>query len=247
MSEGTGEPAKADEQLAGGGLQFDRVELSSPQAPRTCPACQTLMGAEYYEVAGNVICPACATAIGSGQNAGSFVRAVGFGAGAAILSTLIWYAIIKATDSEWGLVAIGVGLFVGFAVNKGARGIGGTRYQALAIALTYVAITFSKVPIIVDAVVQGDSAKESAAATDPRATSAPSAPPAAEAAAAPSLGGFLVAWGFILAIALASPFLQGAQGIMGILILAIALYEAWKLNKRVPVTGPFRFGSVAAT
>jgi hypothetical protein len=246
MSEGTGEPAKADAQPAG--LQFDRVELASPQAPRTCPACQTLMGAEYYEVAGNVICPACASAIGSGQNAGSFVRAIGFGAAAAILSTLVWYAIIKATDSEWGLVAIGVGLFVGFAVNKGARGIGGARYQALAIVLTYVAITFSKVPLIVDAVVQSESAKENAAATSPGATPAPTnEPPASQAAAAPSLGGFLFAWGFILAIALASPFLQGFQGIMGVLILAIALYEAWKLNRRVPVTGPFRFGSVATT
>ena len=44
-------------------------------------------------------------------------------------------------------------------------------------------------------------------------------------------------------IAFASPFLSGASNIIGILIIGIALYEAWKLNKRVPVTGPFQFAS----
>jgi hypothetical protein len=29
---------------------------------------------------------------------------------------------------------------------------------------------------------------------------------------------------------------------MGWIIIGIALYEAWKLNRRVPITGPFRFG-----
>ena len=51
------------------------------------------------------------------------------------------------TDSEWGLVGIALGLFVGFAVRKGSGGRGGWRYQALAMALTYLSITASHVPI----------------------------------------------------------------------------------------------------
>jgi hypothetical protein len=29
---------------------------------------------------------------------------------------------------------------------------------------------------------------------------------------------------------------------MGLIIIAIALYEAWKINKRIPIAGPFRLG-----
>ncbi len=38
-----------------------------------------------------------------------------------------------------------------------------------------------------------------------------------------------------------APFLMGADSIIGLIIIAIGLYEAWKLNKRNPIviTGPF--------
>jgi len=41
-------------------------------------------------------------------------------------------------------------------------------------------------------------------------------------------------------LALAAPFLAGASNIMGIIIIGIGLYEAWKFNKRVIVNGPFK-------
>jgi hypothetical protein len=45
------------------------------------------------------------------------------------------------------------------------------------------------------------------------------------------------------------PFLAGAQNIMGIVIIGIGLYEAWKINKRriVSVTGPHAIGTQVAT
>jgi hypothetical protein len=48
----------------------------------------------------------------------------------------------------------------------------------------------------------------------------------------------LVGIGVIYAI----PFLAGFQNIIGIVIIAIGLYEAWKLNKRAElnVAGPFK-------
>ena len=51
----------------------------------------------------------------------------------------------------------------------------------------------------------------------------------------------------ILAIAFAAPFLGGFPNIMGIVIIGIALYEAWKMNKKVPleITGPHRVGAAA--
>ena len=50
---------------------------------------------------------------------------------------------------------------------------------------------------------------------------------------------------FVLAIAFAAPFLGGFENIMGIVIIGIALYEAWKINRKVPleVTGPHRVGA----
>ena len=34
--------------------------------------------------------------------------------------------------------------------------------------------------------------------------------------------------------------------IIGLIIIAIGLYEAWKINKGVPVSGPFRFDPAVA-
>jgi hypothetical protein len=49
----------------------------------------------------------------------------------------------------------------------------------------------------------------------------------------------------ILALTLALPFLAGFQNLMGIVIIGIGLYEAWKLNKRetLQITGPFEIGA----
>jgi len=46
----------------------------------------------------------------------------------------------------------------------------------------------------------------------------------------------------VVAIAVAAPFLMGVSNVLGIIIIGIGLYEAWKINKRVPlvVHGPFQ-------
>ena len=48
-------------------------------------------------------------------------------------------------------------------------------------------------------------------------------------------------WAVILGFALASPFLGGMQNFMGLIIIGIGLYEAWKLTRPLPVQvlGPF--------
>ena len=51
----------------------------------------------------------------------------------------------------------------------------------------------------------------------------------------------------MLAFACAAPFLSGFQNVIGIVIIAIGVYEAWKLNKRVPlvISGPHAIAPVA--
>jgi hypothetical protein len=67
---------------------------------------------------------------------------------------------------------------------------------------------------------------------------------AAEAAAAPvsetndapseraTFGQIVIAAAVLGAIVCAAPFLAGVQNIMGLVIIGIGLYEAWKFNKR---------------
>jgi hypothetical protein len=49
----------------------------------------------------------------------------------------------------------------------------------------------------------------------------------------------------LFAIACVAPFLGGLQGVIGIVIIGIGLYEAWKINRRAPlvVAGPSRVGA----
>lgn len=57
-------------------------------------------------------------------------------------------------------------------------------------------------------------------------------------------GKFILACGTLLLLAYTLPFLAGIQNILGLIILAIGLYQAWKLNKgrRIDINGPYRAG-----
>jgi hypothetical protein len=49
-------------------------------------------------------------------------------------------------------------------------------------------------------------------------------------------------------IACIAPFAAGAQNIVGLIIIGIGVYQAWKLNKRQPlvITGPHALASPAS-
>jgi hypothetical protein len=144
-----------------------------------------------------------------------------YGALAAAAGCVGWIVISKVTGYEIGIVAIGIGYLVGKAVRKGAGGFGGRRYQVLAMLLTYSSIALASLPAIFEALRQS--------------------PHHAAASAAPNLGAMLWGWTMILGFALASPFLGGMQHFMGIIIIGIGLYEAWKFTRPLPVqvVGPF--------
>ncbi len=50
--------------------------------------------------------------------------------------------------------------------------------------------------------------------------------------------------GFVFAFALVAPVLAGTDNLIGLIIIGIGLYEAWKINKRreLVVSGPYRLG-----
>jgi hypothetical protein len=221
------------------GLQFDKVELATTES-RACKRCKRVMHDEYFESAGNLLCRPCAEELGpGGGKASDFLRALAYGGAAAILGTIIWLVVLKMSNgSEYGFIAIIVGLLVGIAVRKGSLGRGGRRYQALAMALTYFSITSSYVPLIVKDLAE-HAQKEAAAAP------ADQAPKAAESKEKLGPGQLIFFVVMMFALALAAPLLGGFSNILGIVIIGIALYEAWKINRQVPIAGPFRIGDAA--
>jgi hypothetical protein len=207
-------------------LSFERAEFETQATPDlVCGFCRRPIDKQYWQINKRCACAECRTQVqrevdGSMSRA-HFLGALQYGVLAAAAGSVGWIVVSKLTDSQLGIVAIGVGYLVGKAVRKGAGGFGGRRYQALAMLLTYSAIALASLPAIFEVLRE--------------------APRHAAASAAPGLAAVLSGWALILGIALASPFLGGARNFMGLIIIGIGLYEAWKLTSAVPVQvlGPF--------
>jgi hypothetical protein len=265
----------ADEK-PGDGLQFERAEYDTAAAKPTCATCGKGIWSTYYAVNGQVTCEACKVELQERANRGSslgrFLKATLFGLGAGLLGAGVWYAVRATTGYELGLIAIGVGFAVGAAVRAGGQGRGGWRYQALAMFLTYASIVSTYVPDVVKELMKApESSTEAAAvatpatgvatpataeAPPPEPTPSPASPTDATPAAADpplSAGAVVIAVGvfaiFVFGIAFAAPFLGGVENLMGLLIIGIALYEAWKINRKtaLEISGPHRVGTAPAT
>jgi hypothetical protein len=141
-------------------LQFDQAEFTvdSPAAqsePTRCTACKAPIADVYYEAGGKIVCAPCRDKIGAlGQSGSRFTRALKalfLGAIAAAIGAILYYAIIRITGWNLGLVAVVVGVLVGGAVKAGSGNRGGLVYQILAVLLTYVSIVVMHVPLAIEA------------------------------------------------------------------------------------------------
>ena len=217
-------------------LQFDRAESAAPVTPAVvagfqpapasaCAVCSRPLSDWYFEAGGKIVCPSCQQMIASqltgGSGFGRFLKATVFGVVAGMGGAMIWWAVRALLHMQIGLIAILVGFMVGGAVRAGSKNRGGVAYQILAVVLTYLAIAANYVPDLVAEAMKPEHAGD-----------------------APQW--FLVAFACVLALAV--PFLRGAGGIIGLLIIGFALYQAWVLNRKQQVTfsGPYRVGATAA-
>ena len=220
-------------------LQFERMEPREGAAETSCAACQRKISDVYFEAAGRIFCTTCRDGVLAAQAGGSgaarLAKALVFGVGAAAVSAVVWYAIVKLTGYELGIIAIAVGFAVGAAVRMGSEQRGGAAYQAIAVLLTYLAIAASYVPLVTESF-RAQVAAEAAQTAD-----AETAPPAIDETA------LLVS---AVLVAVQIPVLQATEGtgIIGLLIVGFALYEAWRINKRqtIAFSGPFRLQRGAA-
>jgi hypothetical protein len=209
----------ADEPAAPVGLSFERAEFENqPKGTLACGYCKKPLSVQYWQIAKRPACADCRAIVQreleAGRSPKRFAGAAGYGALAAVAGCVGWMLVSMLCKAQIGFVAIGVGYLVGRAVRKGAGGQGGTRYQVLAMFLTYSAIALAGLPSIMEVVRSS---------------------PTGEPASLP----FLVAFAYEL------PFLGGTRNIIGLFIIGIGLYEAWKLTRALPlhVLGPFPIDS----
>jgi hypothetical protein len=237
-------------------LQFERAQFDDAAPQPGCQICTTPLRTSYFEVNGRTVCEGCCSTLRAGapigSRAGRVLRSIAAGAGVGLAGAIVYWAILAGTGYEFGLIAIVVGFGVGKAVHWGSRARGGWAYQTLAMALTYLAIVSAYVPMIVIELRKPTPADQAETAPpDGRpadvalnATAATTEVPAAGNEPV-SLGVFLLSLGAILLIACALPFLSGFQNIIGVVIIGIGMYEAWKLNRHLPlvITGPHTLAS----
>ncbi|MBI5368446.1 MAG: hypothetical protein HZA54_15525 [Planctomycetes bacterium] len=242
-------------------ISFDRAEPRRAEGPggaagaaAACAVCRRPLTDEYYACGDKTVCPGCRIgvlqALTGGSTAWRLARASVAGLGAAAVGAGIYFAISALTGYEFGLIAVVVGMMVGGAVRWGSQGRGGWQFQVLAIFLTYGAIVSTYVPLILKSIRE-------------RPPQAAPAPPAAQPGAvgqetddtraAPrgpleAVLSLLLAFALLFAIAFAAPILAGFENFIGWIIIGFALYEAWRMTRRVEITftGPYRIGSPGA-
>ncbi|HXV60803.1 MAG TPA: hypothetical protein VEK15_08920 [Vicinamibacteria bacterium] len=250
-----------DEPVEPVSLRFDKADLgkSGGEAP-TCEFCLNDIQGSYYDVNGQTACESCLRQVESARSQGTPVgrafRALFWGGLGGLVGAGIYYAVLALSGYEVGLVAIIVGVLVGFGVRKGSNGVGGRRYQVLAVAIAYLSIVSTYIPFIVEEIMKQGEAMEEPAAGE-AAPAVPTIEGASEGASeeepaavdppldAPPLVLFVIGVVLIVALAAASPFLAGIENVIGLLIIGFALYEAWRVNAYAPlqVEGPFEIGT----
>ncbi len=233
------------------GLQFDQAEVKELGGGGvSCGFCKQPIPAEYHQVNQMAACGACRrmveASLAQRPGAAGFLKALAAGGGAAAAGALVWFLIAKLAHMELGIIAIAVGFAVGRAVRWGTGGRGGWLYQLLAIVLTYLAIVTSYMPDLADGLAR--SVQENGSRVT-QAAPGDGAAPAVSQTQAPQTAGPIPArlWVLVFVLACAAPFLMGASNFMGWIIIGIALYEAWKINRRAAalVTGPYAVTAAA--
>jgi len=205
----------------------------------------------YYRVNGAVACERCKEQLDAQlpkDGHAAFVRGLMFGVGGAILGLILYSAFGIITGLEIGYISLAVGYIVGKAMNMGSRGIGGRRYQVVAVILTYAAVSMSAIPIGISQYAKEKKAQPQAHVPKPPSADHESVNPELAPTPAPQPEKPKMGLGAALAglavLGLASPFLElqdPFHGVIGLVILLVGIRIAWQLtaNPKIEILGPF--------
>ena len=181
-----------------------------------------------------------------------YVRGILFGVGAAIVGMAGYASFTILTGIYIGYVSLAVGWLVGKAIMLGSKGIGGRRYQIAAVILTYAAVSLAAVPIAISYQLKAKSHSESVQPQQQKSTASleNSQPDQPQSKPKSSFGAAILQ---LLALGLASPFLEMQDplyGIIGLVILMVGIRIAWRITagtRRARIDGPYENSSAAAT
>jgi hypothetical protein len=236
--------------------QFSTADYGTSQTGDTCKVCKHPVGRTYYRANNAVVCGRCTDNLKRQlpqDSHAAFVRAILFGVGGFAVGMALYAGFVIATGISIGYLALAVGFIIGKAMMTGSNGVGGRRYQIVAVLLTYAAVSIAYVPILIH--FMNKQRTERAAITQKASNNParnaqvePSTGNAPVPTSRPNLGaiaGRLALWG------LASPFLRlqyGPSAILGLVILAVGMQFAWKMTARngMVITGPFQSASAAS-
>lgn len=219
--------------------QFATAEYPANSPAINCAACKQPVGAAYFKIKGAPICASCTERIRAQlprDSHGAFARAVVFGVAGALIGIALYVAFALATGLIIGWVSLAVGYIVGKAMHIGSGGMGGRRYQVVAVLLTYFAVSISAVPIAIEQS-RAHQAQVQSADHD-----------AARPATAIDLGKTIavLAW-----VGIASPILDlrdPVHGLIGLVILFVGIRFAWQFtaSRTVNITGPYTAAAAGA-
>jgi hypothetical protein len=181
-----------------------------------CAVCGSLISGQKYVMNAQPACQRCAAAAGAPvDSSAAFTTAVVYGIGAAIAGLALYAGFTIAFHFYFGYVALAVGWIVAKSMMAGSKGVGGRKYQIVAVLLTYFAISLASVPILIaEAYAKGNDIDWTKFA------------------------------GVLLAYGIASPILDLIGGVgfglIGLVILFVGLRVAWRLTaaRKVIVAKP---------
>lgn len=251
-------------------ISFDDGHAAA--GPATCSRCETSL-TEYWGVDGNVLCERCKDEVLAERSApegatGRVFKALGLGFGGMLVGATVWYLVGKFTGYEVGLIAILLGFLVGKGIFIGSGKRGGIGYQIMALLITYFGIGAGMAPMAFEQLSQGvEQTTDSLRAMDQgaaapatqlsdsaidaelaRLDSSLATAKEADANALPTGAAVAIAVIALLALIFSLPVLSVMGGsIIGILIYGFALFEAFRLTRKIEpvVTGPHPVGAAA--
>ena len=235
--------------------QFATAEYSNKTPETVCKACAQKISGAYYRVNGVPACTSCAQRLKDQLPQDShqaFVRGVLLGIGGAIVGFGIYVAFALSSGWMVGYISLLVGYLVGKAIALGSGGVGGRRYQVVAVLLTYMAVSLAAVPIAISQHMKARSAQQRAQVHDDATAQGTAQPQASGTGTAPAPRKSVAETvGVLVLLGLASPFLEMVEpmhGIIGLIILLVGVQIAWKITaaRKLDIAGPIN-ESAAAT
>ena len=232
--------------------QFTTLDSAGLPCNEHCWLCSSSIPGKYYLINGKMACYTCARQASEGQPANcdaAFARSLNYGIAGAIIGLILCTASALLTGWTFGCFSLAAGCLVGACMKKGSNGVGGRRFQVVAVLLTYAAISLAAIPVgISNALknhVPGAIVRHivNPVEIDTYSSDASDASPASTPSAAEAVSAQLHQ---LVIHGLASPFLEFAGGniagaAIGLFVLFVGLRIAWTTTRArtLAVFGPY--------